>query len=339
MTDNSEPDTGKSLIEAVDAAAPKGWRRLMASVASQLLIGTEWGANYYARASEIKDRVEGRSKVNAIIAEAVGQQAITDPDVMNRAKARFLGDLHQKQANLEDVITRAAERLEQRDAPGEDEAVANPLGEDWASAFAREAELASSDELRERLAKILAGEISRPGSVRRATIRKISELERDELEAFELTLRYRVGDKILLPTSWAERDRLPVLLHAEQAGLLGNAAGGLAITFRLDDSGVGILAGDKYGLVARGEAGLHMGIAAAPLTRAGIEIADLLDVTNEREALKLLYPDIPTGSMTFIGIGSVSFPAPGSVAVQNAEQLWPLVRSVGIVSGRPFGTM
>ena len=174
-----ESDEQSSVTEnamaVIDAVAPDNWREKMKRVAAQLLVGTEWGKDYYLKARDTIDEAEGRSKVNTMLAEAVGQQAISDPAQIERAKARFLGNLYRKQENLEAVIAKTAEHI--KDAPDAADATKSdnisemPLDSDFAAAFSREAEVATSEQLRDRLARLLAGEMKTPGTYSRSTLR------------------------------------------------------------------------------------------------------------------------------------------------------------------------
>ena len=50
------------------------------------LIAGGIGLPYYEKIRENLDTIEGRSRINALVAEEVGRQAIADPEFMERAK-------------------------------------------------------------------------------------------------------------------------------------------------------------------------------------------------------------------------------------------------------------
>jgi Protein of unknown function (DUF2806) len=291
MTDSSEqqnkPDSSTAL-EIIDAVAPEGWRSKMGMVAAQLLAGTKWGAEYYARVRDVKDHSDSKTKINAMVAEAVGRQAIADPQIMERAKAKFLGGIYQKQENVEAVIASATLLLEDQSAPKPataEQPESPPLDTDWAVAFNREAECATSDELRERLATVLAGELIQPGTFPRSTVRMIAELDRSTLENFAKILPYRFADVIYVPDDWNESDRLNLLLEAEAAGFLVNSAQPLQRTVVIQQDGKGYLFGRKYSLIFEGPPDTKIPFRIVRLTRDGQAIANLLDKSNEEATL------------------------------------------------------
>jgi hypothetical protein len=291
MADLSEPEDtpdSSTALDIIDTVAPEGWRSKMGMVAAQLLAGTKWGAEYYARVRDVKDYADSKTKINAIVAEAVGRQAIADPQIMERAKARFLGDIYRKQENVEAVIASASLLLEHQSPPkqaSDQRTEKPPFESDWAAAFNREAECATSDELRERLAKVLAGELIQPGTFPRSTVRMIAELDRLTLENFEKILPFRFADAIYIPNDWKESDRLSPLLEAEAAGLVVNSAQPLQRTASVALDGKGYLLGRKYALQFEGLPETKIQFSIVRLTRDGQAIANLLDKSNEEAIL------------------------------------------------------
>jgi len=110
----TEPD---GFLQKIEAVTPKSWRSRLAKAATQLIAGTRQGANAYGEIRERLDTIEGRSIVNKALAEAVAKQAANDPEMVERAKARFVSSALQKQENLEAVIAGASEHLPLLPAP------------------------------------------------------------------------------------------------------------------------------------------------------------------------------------------------------------------------------
>jgi hypothetical protein len=228
----ADDDTG--MLSKVDAVAPEGWRKHVAAILFQLGLGTQKTAAVYAKGREAIDIADGRALVSKALAQAVANQAIADPDMMERAKARFLSEAFTKQDNLEAVLQIAEQRLlsdssaTNRDS-GErvvdtDES-SRPLDPDWAATFTREAENATSEELRTRLAKILAGEVSQPGSVSRSTVRMIAELDQEVLQNLEKVIPYIVNNGIMTDDSWRSGEYFSLGISLEDAGLVNGVVG------------------------------------------------------------------------------------------------------------------
>lgn len=328
MTDLLEPQAtpdSSTALDIIDSVAPEGWRSKMGMVAAQLLAGTKWGAEYYARVREVKDHADAKSRINAVVAEAVGQQAITDPQFMERAKARLLGDIYQKQENLEAVIASATLLLEDQSPPkaaSDEQPEQPPFEPDWAAAFNREAELATSDELRGRLAKVLAGELIQPGTFPRSTVRMIAELDRRTLENFENILPYRFADVIYVPQDWKEGDRIGPLLEAEAAGFLVFSAQPLQRTVQVQENGKGFLFGKKYALMFEGPPETKVLFSIVRLTRDGQAIANLLDRLHEEAILVRAAENTDKSSFSAVFLLKLQT-VDGEDGFYLHRQLWP----------------
>jgi len=277
-----ESSPGQALATAINQT---GLSQTVKSKFQQLilrLIAGGPGYEFYKKARERLDEVEGRSRISNIVADELGRQALLDPEFMERAKARFLGDMAQKQENLEAVAAKAEAKVDQMpDAESED----RDPSDDWMNTFTREAELASSDELRERLANILAGEARKPGTFSRSTVRYIAEAEKQVLESFQSLLPHRVGDAILRDDDWNVGEQFTKTIDLEAEGLLTGSQGFTHRKIRLDVNGIGFLIGQKASLTVRGQPGTEHQVSILLLTRIGQEVASLLPATNEVASL------------------------------------------------------
>lgn len=328
MTDEAaESPPGQGLIEALNQTGlPQTVKGKFQRLILRLIMGGP-GFEYYAKAREKLDEVEGRSRINAIVADEIGRQALMDPEFMERAKARLLGDMVQRQENVEAVAARAKAKM---DAMPEGEATAEASGpepsQDWVNSFTREAELASSDELRERLAEVLAGEARKPGTYSRATVRFIAEAERDTLDAFGKALQHRVSDAIIRdPKEWNSGAWFNIGTILEAEGLISGATGFTHKTMTLDDNGNGFFIGDRAGLVCKGPVGITLNISVWLLTRLGSQVATLMTATDEFAALARLSAFIDKSQLTSIVSGPVlrlpTFPK-GGIQIPTVFVLW-----------------
>lgn len=311
MTETKDDqDTGLNPVAIIEAVVPEGWKSKLRNVAVQLGIGTQKGARLYAAGRDQIDTSEGKSIVSKALAEAVAREAVNSPEMMGRARARFLSEFGAKQENLEAVVIGAANHLHADTAPepllltsgvsseGDQDAApdpaenAAPLNGDWAAAFTREAEGATSDELRDRLARVLAGEIRNPGMYPRGVLRQIAELDRADIEAMTASMPFRVGSAIFNLSS-EESGRIGRLLNLADAGLVVDATSGLTRLFNFEaENGLFVSAtfGRQYGIVLRKADGVQLQRPFAPLNRTGQSVADLLDesLDQERQVLRAL---------------------------------------------------
>ena len=91
--------------------------------------------------------------------------------------------------------------------------------EDWLNVFSRYAEDASSERLQQLFAKVLAGEIRKPGSFSLSTMRFIAELDRETAAAFKEAAAYVTDDYIYKRNE--RTNDLAGWLSLEDAGLRG----------------------------------------------------------------------------------------------------------------------
>jgi hypothetical protein len=304
----SNQDTGLNPVAIIEAVAADDWKSKLRKVAVQLGIGTQKGARLYAAGRDQIDTSEGKSIVAKALAEAVAKEAIDNPVMMERARARFLSEFGAKQENLEAVMVGAADHLSTGPSPeplpltsgrhnnagnAEDQEStddAAPLDSDWAASFTREAEGATSEELRDRLARVLAGEIRAPGTYPRGVLRSIAELDKTDIEAMNASMPYRIGNAIF-HVATEEGERLTRLLRLADAGLVADATSGLARIFDFAPEGDRFVAatfGRIYGIVIFKSTGGRSTRDFAPLNRAGQSVADLLDADGEQEKRALI---------------------------------------------------
>lgn len=331
--------TGDNLVTQVVQAVPEGWRAKIAKVVLQLMVGTEHGANMYSNVRERIDYIEGRSLINQRIAETVAEQVVKDPEVVERAKARYLYDILKKQENLEAVISGAVEYLPALPPPDrspeptadeqsggaesdpiEDEPT--PLNPDWAASFTAFAENASSVDLRQRLARILAGEMQTPGSYPRSTVRALVELERSDLEAMQVVLPLILKDAIF-PQLQPERfPTIDQLLPLVDSGLILDANAGLHRYWQAAaDSSADVdqsIIGAEWGQQIRMKPGTRFQFDIVPLTRTGMALVELLGRPDERIILRRLAEEIPKSGVTSIKLGRIE-----GGFIRFSEQLFP----------------
>lgn len=129
--------------------------------------------------AKIKRTGEAEAEVEKtkIIARAEAQQEALA--VLGRAEKRFALEQYTKQINLENIIVRSREDLRGKEVSDE------PVEKDWTMRFLDIAQNVSREELQEVLAKILSGEIQRPGSFSYQTLEVIRCLSARNLEMFQ----------------------------------------------------------------------------------------------------------------------------------------------------------
>jgi hypothetical protein len=134
------------------------------------------------KATAIRDETKARSNVLAAGGEAAAREFGSDPNLYRRATT-FLGHrLLREQRNRESIAGAAVDDIKQNPPTAD---AAQSVDDDWLASFARIAEARSSAEMQAYLAKILAGEIRRPGSFSPATLDVASRLTTDLAARFQ----------------------------------------------------------------------------------------------------------------------------------------------------------
>lgn len=275
---------GTSLLK-LGEKLPEGWRKRLAAVVLQLAVGTRKGADLYQAGRDAIDTAEGRSIVAREMAHAVAKQAVDDPDMMERAKARFLGKVITEQENLEAVLEGAEQRLLIAPASDPDAGTSAQerddaeLDQDWVESFTREAEKATTAALRDRLSRVLAGEITSPGTYPRSVFRKIVELERFEVQAVLRALAVRAGNALylgLLPPDEINKLR-DTLIEAELIDQSAFTHGGFILRERRNDLHFDFLPVGDFGLAIESVVGHLAKGETIFLNRAGTAAFDIID--------------------------------------------------------------
>ena len=322
MAEEKEPISGNNPLASVLEVSnlPSGLKGKAQRIFLRFLAGS-LAHPYVRQVREKLDDLDGRSRINMIVAEEIGRQAIADPEFMERAKARLLGETLQKQENLEAVLIAANKKVEETVCEGNASLEDNEPNDDWINSFTREAELASSQELRDRLAGILAGEINRPGSFSRSTIRTIAEMDQETLTKFNDILRFRYADIIVRGEDWDGGKMFALGVELEQASLITGVTGLIGKEIKFNDQGIAMCPADRRVLIINGKPNDKISLSAWLLTKVGQQIAGLLQGDGDAtEQLRTVAAHIDKTNITTMYLPKV---ITDGKEIAPEEQLWP----------------
>ncbi len=182
------------LVKGVGHLAPPVETALLKTLWHLLGGVAAWPASLIRRKVQAaEDITNARSLVSAMLAKGVGENALNDPLVMKAAAEIYLPVAIRKSENLVQVAQSAANHVAEDDG---NQTNAAPPDLDWMNIFTRYAEDASSEKLQDLFARILAGEVVRPGSFSPATLRAVAELDKATAEDFSLMWARDVGGSI-----------------------------------------------------------------------------------------------------------------------------------------------
>lgn len=255
----------------------------LGAIADWFIYNVAYGAT--ERIAARKNELEGRAIVSRMMAEEVGRQEVADPQKLELARQRFVGEAIRKHENVTAVAERAAQIAQE--APGGDEPVAEDApkpSQDWMNTLTRVAEDASSEELRDRLARVLASEARKPGTFSKSFIRFIDEVDRDVLAAFQRVVPYVFQDKIPKDETSRDAERFKDGLLLEHEGIIAGASSFLSAEFSISSAGSQMLFDGQTALVFIGEPDKKLTVPTWVLTSLG------------KQLFELMKPNIPFGS-------------------------------------------
>lgn len=144
-------------------------------------------------AQGIRDSTSSNSQISAAITEKFIEQISSDSEIVRRAAQAFSREWIRKQENKDAVLAEFLDFLAS-DPPKPD---AEGPSDDWMNVFEAYAEKASSQDLRQLWARILAGEIRKKGSFSLRTLQFLSVMDAEIAKQVEHVASVVVESKFI----------------------------------------------------------------------------------------------------------------------------------------------
>lgn len=181
QTDETVNQTG-GIIQRIESMIDGGLPRLLLSRPIQQALGrlisgmVNVPTAYFERFSQrVRDQTEAESRITAAVSTAASAIASKDERLVRRSLERWVRQQGDRQQTREEIALRTLEVLSE----GDDPIRAAAPSEDFMRVFEDLAEKVSSDDLKDLMARILAGEIRNPGSVSRRTLQVVAVLDQE----------------------------------------------------------------------------------------------------------------------------------------------------------------
>jgi len=281
----SKDESPRELLENLPAmTAPVKAGALKAF--SQLLggLGTYIGAWVRRPTQAVEDKTDARSLITKRIAEVAAERAISDPEIIGRALEKWLPSELRKQENKEAIVSFALEGFVEAGAdetgPSQSQ---QEIDDEWLNSFERFAEDASSERMQRLWAKVLNGEIMRPGSFGRSTLRFLHEMDKYTAQAFEEVACHVIGSQVFAPDD--DQVLFNRLLHLDSAGAVSGVGGLVSWQITSDENGIFSIPGAKFGLVGLTTPNTEVTLPAPPLTRSGRELIKIVPNPDEEKTI------------------------------------------------------
>ena len=246
-----------------------------------------------AKMEALAGRTRNRGRLESAVYDAAIERVAAGTD-SDADTARLVDEVLASQiralANKKHVAERAVEHLASPSSDREAEPTSDPeeVDPDWLNYFGGHAEKASSERIRDLWARVLAGEIRRPGSFSLTTLRFLAELDQQMASWFEAAVKFRFqGSCILRPDEVSGKlpDRLGFL---QEVGLIQHLhpASGIERRFEPGSNGsVDIFEGDLC-LSFRPNSVYGVALPVIAITRIGQEIARILPPVDQMAVLR-----------------------------------------------------
>jgi len=282
-------------------------------------LGNYLGAWLRRPVQAVEDRTDARTIITRAIALAAAEKLSSDTDVVAAAVARWGPADVNRQLNKMRI---AKETLREFSEGGENDATGDlpPPSDDFLNSYERFCADSSDENMQKLWARLLAGEIRRPGSFSRHTMRCLYELDTEIATLFQRIAMRTVGGVLLYETS--EEIRTYEINKLQAAGLITGGGGIYNWTLKFDEKGFAMIKGEEYVLIAKkADGGSDFSITSYPLTQAGEELIKLLPDYSERGALVKMLDQISSEVASEIAISSFTTNKSGEIVLSSTETL------------------
>lgn len=198
-------------------------------------------------------------------------------EFVKRTKSRMAFQELKKQENIEAVADKAVDLLE-----GEEAVTAEPVEQDWMLRFFNSVEDVSNEQMQEIWAKVLAGEVKRPGTYSLRTLETLHNMTQSEAFAFQTLCAHCIfnGDArfVLHDTEYQDKFKVPfgLILKLSECGLVTHGSF-LSADFTLQSGKEQVVMTDDYIMTAEiSDETTKINFEVYPLTESGIELSKVV---------------------------------------------------------------
>lgn len=227
-------------------------------------------------------RRRARAEVDVVRIRAEGELQLIE-DLADRASQRLAKQELRRQVNIEAVIGKAAQEL-----PGtvSDE----PVDQDWMAGFFEQCQDFSDAQMQSLWARILAGEVAKPGSYSPRTLQTVKLFSKADAEVFTRFCTYVVNfggslssphEKDLMAYEAAHGTPFTHVLHLQALGLLETSLG-LGLPIPAGGAAIAMYNDIPY-LLRPATEGAAVHISVRVLTQVGTELAGICGARPDPE--------------------------------------------------------
>lgn len=255
---------------------------------------------------KIRKNADAQAYRIEVIAEAERTKILIEDDtkfeVLERAKKRiFLQEIN-KQINIEEVVSKAIPHLKDNDTE-------EVVDKDWSTKFFQKAQDITSSNVQEKWARILANEISSPGTTSIRTMEVLSVLSKSEAEKFEILCSLVSSDNLIWKTKKQNAfDEYNIkysdLLLLRDAGLLYSSDTLVSIIPIIPDIKIGMMwiGNDEYTITNKKSHENSFKFNQIALSVAGKELCKILNIEKNEKYIKELINEKTQHGFTLVKV-------------------------------------
>ena len=288
MDSNNDDNSGiKLLSSSLPASITK---RAAPSVLAVIGGGARYLSAWLRRPTQAVDDVtDARSLVTQLLAEEVANNIKSDPIAMAAAVEKLAPSYVRRETNKLFVAEASIKELhrqhqEQLIQAAPEEAEIDP---DWLNNFERFAEDASTKNMQQLWGRVLAGEIGKPGTFSKSTLRFLHELDSVAADLFETVRDYAIKGMLFIPES-EQKLLFSTLLDLEGLGIILKANTDTTWQMIVKERGSVALAGNTHALILFGDEGHKFELKNHILTRVGKELTLIVPNRDEPKTLNAM---------------------------------------------------
>lgn len=189
-------------------------------------------------------RDSAQAELIAAAGKVVAKQFEADPALAIAVLTNDLEEASRRFQNRSAIAEMTATEILQLPPPEDGgksaEAPERQLDDDWLNQFYNYAGSASSDDLRHAFARILAGEVSTPGTFSKRTLRSICELDHSTAQMFNHLARFRDRENTQIIRIDDNQIPYSTIVTLDDAGLIANVPG-VGFNITRNDENIAIL--------------------------------------------------------------------------------------------------
>ncbi|MFD1702510.1 DUF2806 domain-containing protein [Methylopila henanensis] len=276
------------------------------------------------RAARIRDYAGARSQVIEALGAESAKAVVGDHALVQMALDRLVRDELRKQENREEVAKLAIEQIASENVHDSDRVADEvKIDDDWMNVFTDYAERASSACMRNTWARILKGEIRKPGSISLQTLQVLSVADQSVVNSCAALFPYVVYRKYIAKKVVSADGFAKHLMLLQEAGIIAGVGGTCSNAMPLNENVCLVVGLKEKGIIAKYPLapGMEKSFESVNLTRAGVELYMTVDWEDDvaalGEYLKFYQKD---GAYKFY-VGDVEWTSETKFKIVNASEV------------------